>query len=132
LAAKYGFRKIIGIEFSNALCEKSRTNTAKFLKKSPSRSQIEIVESDVAKYVLSDDETVFFMYDPFNAPVLTEVLKNIRASVERKPRTVWLIYSVPREQHIIDQAGLFTQNQLYVVAGGEFRVYTNEPIASAK
>lgn len=129
LAAKYGFRKVIGIEFSGALCAAARDNLQKFLRKFPSRSKIEVIESDVTKYEFGDDETVFFMLDPFNAPVLTQVLQNIRASVERNPRKIWLIYSVPRERHIIDQAGLFTHNELHVVVGAEFRVYSNSPVA---
>lgn len=127
LAAKYGFRKVIGVEFSGTLCTIARSNLQKFLSKFPSRSQIEVIESDVIKYPFRDDETVFFMLDPFDAPILTQVLANIRASVERKPRTIWLIYSVPREQHIIDQAGIFPHNRLYVVVGAEFRVYSNAP-----
>jgi hypothetical protein len=86
---------------------------------------MEVVESDVTKYQLRGDETVFFMLDPFNAPVLTRVLANIRTSVENCPRTIWLIYSVPREQHIIDQAGLFTRSEIFVLVGAEFRVYSN-------
>ena len=126
LAAKHGFRRVIGIEFSGALCESARSNLKNFLRKCPSRSEIEIIESDVTLYKFRDDQTVFFMLDPFNAPVLTQVLANIRASVERKPRQVWLIYSVPRERHIIEQAGLFTQSQAHVVVGAEFQVYSNE------
>jgi SAM-dependent methyltransferase len=129
LAAKYGFRKVIGIEFSGALCSKARVNLQNFLRKCPSRSQIEIIESDVTKYRLRDDETVFFMLDPFNAPVLSQVLGNIQASLKRFPRTIWLIYSVPREQDSIEQSGIFTKNQLHVIVGAEFRVFTNEPIA---
>jgi SAM-dependent methyltransferase len=125
LAAKYGFRKVIGIEFSGALCAKARNNLQIFLRKSPSPSQIEIIESDVTKYQLLDDETVFFMYDPFTPPVLTQVLGNIRASVEKTPRTVWLIYHVPKEQATVDQAGFFAQKQFHVVFGAEFRVYSN-------
>jgi SAM-dependent methyltransferase len=128
LASKYGFRKVIGIEFSGALCNAARANLEKFLRKYPTASQIEVIESDVTKYAFDDDETVFFMLDPFNAPVLTQVLQNIRASVERKPRKIWLIYSVPREQNIIDQAELFTHNELHVVVGAEFRTYSNSPL----
>jgi SAM-dependent methyltransferase len=125
LASKYGFRKVIGIEFSGALCEAARENIRRFLRKSPSRSEIEVVESDVTKYPFRDNETVFFMLDPFNAPVLTQVLENIRASVQRQPRKIWLIYSVPREQHIVERAGLFTSSHLHVVVGAEFCVYSN-------
>jgi hypothetical protein len=98
--------------------------------KCPSSSVVEVIESDVTKYKLRDDETVFFMLDPFDAPVLTQVLRNIRTSVERRPRTIWLIYSVPRERHIIEQSGLFTQSQLHVVVGAEFQVYSNAPVVT--
>ena len=127
LAAKYGFQKVIGVEFSGELCATARENLRKYLRQCPSRSQVEVVHSDVTKYQLRDDETVFFMLDPFNAPVLTEVLGNIRASAARRPRTIWLIYSVPREHQIIAQSGLFTQDQLHIVVGAEFRVYSNDP-----
>ena len=129
LAAKYGFRRVIGVEFSAELCTTARANLKKYLHKSPSQSQVEVVHSDVTQYQLRDDETVFFMLDPFNAPVLAQVLANIRASLARRPRTLWLIYSVPRERETIDQSGLFQQDQLHVVVGAEFRVYSNDPAA---
>jgi SAM-dependent methyltransferase len=129
LAAKWGFQKVIGIEFSSSLCGKARVNLQKFLRKSPSRARIEIIESDVTKYPLHDDETVFFLFDPFDTPVLTQVLRNIGASVQRRPRTIWLIYSVPRERKVVDQCGVFSKNQLHLVAGSEFVVYSNEPTA---
>jgi len=129
LAAKYGFRKVIGIEFSAALCAAARKNLEKYRSKVSTPSIIEVIESDVTKYQFRHDETVFFMLDPFNAPVLTQVLENIRKSVEKVPRTIWLVYSVPREQNIVEQAGLFTHNQLHVVLGAEFRVYSNQPLA---
>lgn len=132
LAAKYGFRKVVGIEFSGALCAVARDNLEKFTRKVSTSSAVEVIESDVTKYQLRDDETVFFMLDPFNAPVLTQVLENIRESVQRVPRTIWLIYSVPREQNIIEQAGLFTHSQLHVVVGAEFRVYSNQPATKAQ
>jgi len=131
LASQYGFRRVVGIEFSGDLCVKARDNVKKFMSRCPSPSEVEVVESDVTKYKFRDDESVFFMLDPFNAPVLTEVLRNIRNSVERRPRTIWLIYSVPRERQIIEQSGLFTQSKPYVIVGAEFQVYSNESVTAA-
>ena len=130
LASKYGFRRVVGIEFSGDLCSKAKANLKNFLAKCPSPSVVEVIESDVAKYIFQDDETVFFMLDPFDAPVLTQVLRNIRASVERRPRTIWLIYSVPRERHIIEQSGLFGESKSFVIVGAEFQVYSNAPLSS--
>lgn len=127
LASRYGFRKVIGIEFSEELCATARDNLGKFLRKCPSRSQVEVINSDVTRYRMQDDETVFFLLDPFHAPVLTAVMDNLRASLARRPRAIWLIYSVPRESEAIDRSGIFTQNRLHVVVGAEFRVYSNAP-----
>ena len=126
LAAKYGFRKIIGIEFSQPLCLQARTNLQGFLRKSPSNSQVEIIESDVTEYRWSDDETIFFMFDPFSSEILAEVLQNLRLSVERKPRIVWLIYNSPRDHGTVEASGLFISHQTHTIAGGEFCVYSNQ------
>ena len=82
----------------------------------------------MTQYQLRDDETVFFLLDPFNGPVLQQVLQNIRASLQRSPRGIWLIYSVPRERELIDQSGIFRSSQPHVVVGAEFRVYSNLPL----
>lgn len=131
LAAKYGFRKIVGIEFSGELCEIARRNLQSFLKKCPSKSAIEVIELDATQYAFRDDETVIFMFDPFNAPVLRQVMSNLAASLERRPRKLWLIYGVPREQAVIEQAGVFFEKQLHVIAGGEFLVFTHGQESSA-
>lgn len=128
LASKYGFRKIIGIEFSKALCEIARCNLEKFLRKSPSSSAIQVVESDVTRYAFADDETVFFMFDPFNAPVLEQVLRNLAESLKRRPRKIWLLYDSPREREVVERSGVFSHRQLRVVLGVEFMVFSNEAL----
>lgn len=124
LAAEYGFRKVIGLEFSGELCRTAEDNLRKFLRKRPTESHVEIIETDVTQYRLSDEETVFFLFDPFHAPILKQVLQNIRESIEREPRDVWLIYHAPREQQVIEESGLFTESSLHVVVGSEYRVYS--------
>jgi SAM-dependent methyltransferase len=128
LAAKYGFRRVVGIEFSRQLCEQARDNLDKFLHKFSAPSQIEIIASDVTQYRLGDDEKVFFMYDPFDAPVVAEVLAKIRKSWERKPRTIWMIYSAPRHHATIEEFGFFTESQAHIIEGGEFRTYSTAAI----
>jgi SAM-dependent methyltransferase len=126
LAAKHGFRKIIGLEFSNPLCLQARANLEGFLRKCPSNSEVEIIESDVTQYHWSDEETIFFMFDPFSSQILSQVLKNIRISLERRPRTLWLIYNSPRDHATVEASGLFVGHQTHIIAGGEFRVYSNQ------
>ncbi|MBI1178647.1 methyltransferase domain-containing protein [bacterium] len=124
LAAEYGFRKVIGLEFSGELCRTAEDNLRKFLRKRPTESHVEIIETDVTQYRLSDEETVFFLFDPFHAPILKQVMQNILESAERRPRDLWLIYHAPREQQVIEESGLFTDSKLHVVLGAEFMVYS--------
>ncbi len=50
LASQYGFRRVVGIDFSGELCTKARENMKKFMARCPSASAVEIIESDVTKY----------------------------------------------------------------------------------
>jgi len=125
VAAQCGFRKIVGIEFSPELCRLARANIALFEKKRPLHSPIEIVECDAARYRFRPDENVFFLYDPFNASVLEQVMENIRVSLEEAPRTAWLIYSAPRHYTTIDRAQVFEHCQNFSILGTDFKVYTN-------
>lgn len=94
LACEYGFRRVVGVEFSAELCEIARTNLARYAQRSGFRGAAQIVHGDVLEYAIHD-ESVFFLYNPFNAVVLRALLANIGRSVRRLPRRVWLVYALP-------------------------------------
>jgi predicted RNA methylase len=123
IASAYGFRKVIGIEFSRSLCEIARSNVELFSKKVPLKSPIEVIEADATKYWFEPSERVFYMYNPFDAPVLAQVLANLRASLEINPRKIWLIYNTPMHHDAVIKSKVFLSH-CYVESGGtEFRVY---------
>jgi len=125
IAAQYGFTKVVGIEFSARLCAQARENVATFAKIASLHSLIEVIEQDASLLPIHPDMHVFYMYNPFEATVLSIVLENIRRSVAATPRRIWLIYNTPRHHKVIDQAGLFRENSFYEIGGTEFRVYAN-------
>jgi len=124
LAALYGFKRVVGVEFSPQLCELARRNIATFSKGTPLRSPIEIVEADATRFEIGADMNVFYFYNPFDPPVLSKVLDNVRRSVESAPRKLWLIYNTPRHHELIHQSGLFRDCSCHEIGGTEFRVYT--------
>ena len=131
LAAEYGFRRIVGVEFSPLLCACARRNLEAFLRRRSSAPPVEVREIDVTRYDFQDDESVLFLYDPFTPPVLNQVLENLRASLARRPRPVWLIYHVPKERGTLDACGLFDRPECHVIWGAEFCVYRAGPAAPA-
>jgi SAM-dependent methyltransferase len=125
IAAEYGFRKIVGVEFSPKLCEYARQNIEIFKKRNPVPIEIDIVQSDVTTYPIQPDQEVFFMFNPFGEAVMAQVLANLRRSVEVAPRRIWLIYNTPTQHQLITKTGMFRDLFYRNIGGNHFRVYSN-------
>jgi Histone methylation protein DOT1 len=123
VASKYRFKRVVGVEFSHELCEIARKNLIIFRKKIVFDVEVEIIESDVVNYEIKNDENVFFFFNPFDEVIMNRVIKNIRTSLERNQRPVWLIYSHPVHRNPLDTA--FTKLTDYVYGSKEFAIYTN-------
>ena len=123
LAAGYGFRKVRGVDFSPYLCDIARRNISRYFAKATDKPQIEVVEADVADYRVRDDETVFFLFHPFDAVVLNSLVTNIVASMDRSPRTVWIVYENAFYGQVIARKGRFAAVRRYNFDGRETVVY---------
>jgi len=125
IAALYGFRKIVGVEFSPRLCEYAQRNIQIFKGRSRVSVEIDVVQSDAATYPIQPDQDVFFMFNPFGEVVMTKVLANLRRSVEMAPRKIWLIYNTPTQHHLIAKTGIFRDQSYRNIGGTHFRIYSN-------
>jgi SAM-dependent methyltransferase len=124
IAAEFGFDKVVGLEFSPALCEVARNNARIYAGTRRRLSPIEIVETDAAQYRFAPRDQVLFMYNPFDAFVMNEVLRNLRESLEAHPRPTWLIYNIPTHHDLISTSGLFATSSQQTIGGNQFRIYT--------
>jgi len=128
IAAQYGFRKVVGVEFSEELCQLAGRNLEAFSRKQKSKFPITIVHSDVVHYAIQREDAVFFLYDPFGPIVLKQLLENLQKSVMAHPREIFLIYNSPRHHDVVESCGLFPERRHFEFGGSEFRVYGNKPI----
>jgi SAM-dependent methyltransferase len=128
IASQFGFRKVVGIEFSGELCAIARQNVEAFSRKAKPHSSIEVIEADATRYQFQAGERVLFMYNPFDGFILAKVIENIRRSLAQNPRRIWLIYNTPLHHEVIKSAALFQSDSFYEIGGNHFRVYTNEQI----
>lgn len=124
-ASHYPFRRIVGVEYSEQLCAIARDNVAKYCTGEDGR--IEVLAADAAGHTLRDDETVFFLFNPFHGTVMQTVLDNISRSLQRRPRRVWLVYNNPRCAEMIEARGDFTRSQHVHLPYHDAVVYTNVP-----
>ena len=93
-AARWPFRRVIGVEISPALAEAARTALAARRHQHRCRD-VEIVVADATTYRVPDDLTVGYFYHPFGSDTFDVVVERIVESLDRNPRRIRLIYVVP-------------------------------------
>ena len=128
IASQYGFRKVVGIEFSGELCAVARRNAELFVRKTKSLSPIEVIEADATKYHFEVEDRVIFMFNPFDGFIMAKVLDNLRRSLEENPDIYSLIYNTPLQHDVIKSAALFRSDFYCEIGGTQFRVYSNGPL----
>jgi SAM-dependent methyltransferase len=88
VAARHAFRKVVGVELREDLCEAARENARKLRGRV---APIEVVCGDAGNVDYSDGD-VFFFFNPFGAPTLRAVMDSIHRSLTLAPRRVRMIY----------------------------------------
>jgi SAM-dependent methyltransferase len=105
LAARRPFRAVIGVEISPALVEIARENLTTVRDPQRVARDVKIVGADALAYAFPRGDLVIFLYNPFRAAILGDVLTNLRASGEE--RDVVLLYHTPVERDAIEATGAF-------------------------
>jgi SAM-dependent methyltransferase len=93
LAAEYGFKRIVGVEYAPELNDVALANIKKLPREKAER--IVSVVGDARTYEVEDDVNVFYFFNPFENDVLLASIGQIRKSLDRKPRKIWVIYFDP-------------------------------------
>lgn len=87
LAAEYPFKRIVGVEFARSLDRIARANVAT----AGADPRIELVYADAVEFDPPPGPLVLYLFNPFRAPVLEQVLALVRQSLARKPRPVYVV-----------------------------------------
>jgi SAM-dependent methyltransferase len=94
VARRHRIKHVIGIDLSGDFVEIARRNIAMAQKKL--LSKIEVVKIDAADFVIPNEITIAFFFNPFHGHVLDRVLSNLRHSLERNPRELRIICLIPK------------------------------------
>lgn len=103
-ALLYRFARVVGVELSPDLAAVARSNVERNRRRLRT-PQVEIVVSDVLEYPIPDDVTIAFFCNPFTGPIFAHVIRGLLASVDRAPRRLRIVYSVPDEEGMMLQTG---------------------------
>jgi predicted RNA methylase len=104
VAAAYGYKRVIGVDFASVLCEEAKRNIEK-VKEAHASTQFEVIHEDVINYRIPSDVQTLFFFNPFNEIIMKEVMKNILSSVKDTPRQLHVIYLNPQHKEVFIKAG---------------------------
>ncbi len=95
VASERPFRRVIGLEIAADLAATARRNASIMRASHPERPSIEIIEGDAASFVPPPGPLVLFFYQPFEMPVMRQVIAQFSASLNADPRPAVVIYVHP-------------------------------------
>ncbi|WP_350288385.1 hypothetical protein [uncultured Croceitalea sp.] len=123
IAAEYGFKKIKGVELSSNLCEIAKKNLSVFISKKKYSSDIEVINKNALHYNFTDDEDIFFLYNPFGEQVLRQFIVNIKNSILRNKRSVKIIYVNPIHSNAIKENIAVAKTVSFRLYGTKFIIF---------
>jgi len=115
VASEYNFRKAIGIELNPELAAVSRTNIAHWNATheadftAPQLAPIEVLEQDALDFQFPATPTLLFLFHPFEAPVLKQLLRRIETQFAKRPNILDLIYVNAECANVLDRNPAFEQ-----------------------
>lgn len=83
-----------GIEMSDEYYERSVENLNSY---NGNRDNISFYHAKAEDYIVSDEDTVFYFFNPFSVDVFRRVINQIMQSWEQAPRTLTLILYYPED-----------------------------------
>ena len=101
VAAKLGFKQVIGVEFAREFVQIARANLAKM-----GVFNGEVIHDDAADYQFPDSDFVLYLYNPFSHEVMRTVVANLRGSGASK---IFVMYYDPQCADLLDSSGFLSR-----------------------
>lgn len=104
VAASYGFRKVIGIDFAKEMIDAAEKNLAVTKSIHPSL-EYQLRWADISSLEIGKDVQTIFLFNPFDEILLKTVVQKIEASLKSYPRKLYVLYASPRHEEVFFAAG---------------------------
>ena len=93
VAAKFPFRRIVGVEFVPQLAEIAKRNLRNYRGSQTKCHDVTVLTMDATEYELPPEPGVVFFYSPFSGAVMEKVVGNIEGSLKRSPRELFVLFT---------------------------------------
>lgn len=126
VSGEFPFREVRGLEYSPALCRMAKRNCTRYFNARASQVAFQVMQLDARNYEVREDESVFFLFNPFGAAILEQVVENIRASLLGNPRKAWIVYLNPVHRELVERVSNPSKVNDYEFGGYKFSVFIYE------
>jgi len=92
VAAQMGFKTVIGVEFVSELAEIADSNLRKM------DLSATVIHADAASYEFPAGPLIVYLYNPFDAVVMSRVAQNLRSHAG----DLWVLYVNPRHDQLFE------------------------------
>ena len=99
-ASRFRIRQIIGVEIDKDLCATAQRNAQRVRGR---RSPVSITHVAAQEFDYRAG-TVYYLFCPFGAATLAQVLMRIRQSLEEEPRRIRIVYVNPAAEFLLQQS----------------------------
>jgi len=106
MASDYPFQRIVGVELLPSLNEIAQQNLAQYQSESQKCFAIESTCADATTFDLPLTPLVIYLFNPFPEPGLRRALAELKNSLLRNPRPIYVLYHNPLMESVLKQAGL--------------------------
>lgn len=108
-AARSGFGRVIGVEFSERLHRIAERNREAFARADGSATAVELVCGDATVFDLPVGPLVVFLNNPFRGPVMSAVVSRIADHGARSAFETYVMYKQPQCAALFDADGRFVK-----------------------
>jgi SAM-dependent methyltransferase len=117
---EFPFARVDGVELSARIADIATQNFKRLKEK-----RCKVYTMDAGYFRQYDDYNYIYFYNPFPAIVMSEVIDNLKASLQRSDREIVIIYMSPTCNNVITESGVFARAGIYHKDGAWITVYSN-------
>jgi len=109
LASRHGFGSVIGVEASAFLHQIACGNLRAWVRAGHDTRGIGLQRGDAGAYELPDVPCVLYLFNPFRERTVARVLLQVKWSLQRCPRDLWLLYYNPQFGYQLESAAFLAR-----------------------
>jgi SAM-dependent methyltransferase len=133
LAAEFPFRRVVGVELNPTLTRIARKNLTLWRASGRAQAPMRVVCGDAVEFPLPTGPRLAFLFNPFGATVMRQLLKSWSKALAGRAVGLDLIYVNHEQEHILERQAGFTRLFLGKVprskidAIADHRIMANQP-----